>query len=246
MLAEAVSEDGTVVLNGDDDFTDGIAQRTRAKVILAGIHRGDIRAANLRQEQDGTHFDLIIHGKSTPAHLAIPGLHMVQNALLAVAAGTALGLTAEECTAGLRRVELTGGRLQKKEIRGVRILDDSYNANPDSVNAALRTLAQLPTEGKRIAVLGRMGELGKESENGHRAVGKTAAEEKIDCLLTVGSEAHWIAESARSRGAGEVFQISSPEEAAALLRNLARPGDLVLVKGSRSARMETVLEAFAK
>jgi UDP-N-acetylmuramyl pentapeptide synthase len=105
---------------------------------------------------------------------------MVQNALLAVAAGRAFGLSIEECAAGLAAAPLTKARLQIKEIGGVQFLDDSYNANPDSMKAALRTLVELDAEGKRIAVLGEMRELGAGSERGHREVGEIAATLGVD------------------------------------------------------------------
>ena len=111
--------------------------------------------------------------------------------------------------------------------------------------AALRTLAQIPAQGQRIAVLGRMGELGAEAERGHRRVGETAGELKIDCVVGVGGEAAWISQSAREHGVRKVFQVGSTKEATGLLRSLAHPGDVLLVKGSRSSRMEKILEGLA-
>ena len=116
-------------------------------------------------------------------NLPVPGLHMVQNAMLAVAAGRVFGLSLEDCAAGLASAPLTKARLQIKNIHGVQFIDDSYNANPDSMKAALRTLVELETDGQRIAVLGQMGELGAESERGHREVGETAAALDIDQLI---------------------------------------------------------------
>src|SRR5436305_848896 len=111
---------------------------------------------------------------------------MVQNALLGVAAGRVFGLSLEECAAGLAAAPLTKARLQIKEVHGVQFIDDSYNANPESMKAALRTLVELDAEGKRIAVLGEMGELGRESERGHREVGEEAATLGIDQLIATG------------------------------------------------------------
>ena len=111
---------------------------------------------------------------------------MVQNAMLAVAAGRAFGLSLEDCAAGLASAPLTKARLQIKEINGIQFIDDSYNANPDSMKAALRTLVELDADGRRIAVLGQMSELGEESERGHREVGEAAAAFGIDELIAVG------------------------------------------------------------
>jgi UDP-N-acetylmuramyl pentapeptide synthase len=169
---------------------------------------------------------------------------MVQNALLAVAAGRVFGLSLEECAAGLAAAPLTKARLQVKEVRGVQFLDDSYNANPDSMKAALRTLVELDADGQRIAVLGEMRELGDESERGHREVGETAAALKVDCLIAIGNVAAIIADAAKQAGLEKSSTVTSTAEAAELLTDLAAPGDLVLIKGSRLARTEQVIEAF--
>src|SRR5207253_3129954 len=170
------------ILNADDPFSNGIAARTRAKVVFAGTTDGSVRAIEIRQSADGSEFTILEGAHRCRAQLPVAGSHMVQNALLAVAAGRAFGLSIEECAAGLAAAPLTRARLQIKEIGGVHFLDDSYNANPDSMKAALRTLVELDTEGKRIAVLGEMRELGPESERGHREVGETAATLGVDHL----------------------------------------------------------------
>jgi UDP-N-acetylmuramoyl-tripeptide--D-alanyl-D-alanine ligase len=164
--------------------------------------------------------------------------------LLAVAAGRAFGLSIEECASGLAAAPLTKARLQIKQIGGVHFLDDSYNANPDSMKAALRTLVELDTEGKRIAVLGEMRELGAESERGHRQVGETAASLAVDQLITIGDVAEAIAEGARAAGMSNVSSVPSTREAADFLGEIAAPGDLVLIKGSRAAKTEEVIEQF--
>jgi UDP-N-acetylmuramyl pentapeptide synthase len=134
--------------------------------------------------------------------------------------------------------------LQVKEIHGVQFLDDSYNANPDSMKAALRTLVELDADGQRIAVLGEMRELGDESERRHREIGETAAVLKIDHLIAIGNVAATIAEAAKQAGLENSSTVASTAEAAELLAELAAPGDLVLIKGSRLARTEQVIEAF--
>src|SRR5437868_1512526 len=187
-LAEAIGAEGTVILNADDPFTKRIATRARGKVILAGTTAGTIHASEINQSGGATDFTILEGAHRCRAQLPVPGLHMVQNALLAVAAGRVFGLSLEECAAGLVAAPLTKARLQIKEIRGVQFLDDSYNANPDSMKAALRTLVELDAEGQRIAVLGEMLELGDESERGHREVGETAAALKVDHLIAIGNE----------------------------------------------------------
>ncbi len=245
-LAEAVGPRGTVILNADDPFSHGIAKRTSAKIIFAGTKEGTVRATDLRQSASGSEFTILEGAHRCRAQLPVPGLHMVQNALLAVAAGRVFGLSIEECAAGLASAPLTKARLQIKTIRGVQFIDDSYNANPESMRAALSTLAELETDGRRIAVLGQMAELGAESERGHREVGEAAAALKVDQLIAIGEIAAGIADAAQNAGLENSRTVASPNEAAEILAEETSSGDLVLIKGSRSARTERVLEEFAK
>lgn len=245
-LAEAIGADGTVVLNADDPSSEGIAERTRAKVIFAGIEKGSVRAIEVSQSPTGCEFTILEGAHRCRAQLPVPGIHMVQNAILAVAAGRAFGLSLEDCAAGLASAPLTKARLQIKEINGIQFIDDSYNANPDSMKAALRTLVELDADGRRIAVLGEMSELGEESERGHREVGEAAADFGIDELIAVGPTGAAIARAAEKAGLQKSVGVNGAAEAAELLGEIAAPGDLILVKGSRSARMERVLEAFSK
>jgi UDP-N-acetylmuramoyl-tripeptide--D-alanyl-D-alanine ligase len=244
-LAEAVGKKGAVILNADDPFTKAIAARTRGKVILAGTSGGAIRASEISQSGSGTDFTILEGAHRCRAQLPVPGLHMVQNALLAVAAARVFGLSLEDCAAGLAAAPLSKARLQIREIHGVRFIDDTYNANPDSMKAALRTLVELDADGKRVAVLGEMKELGSESEVAHREVGEAAATFGIDQLITIGDMAEAIARAARAGGLESTTAVRSTAEAAELLGEIAKPGDLILVKGSRSARTEHVIEAYA-
>jgi UDP-N-acetylmuramoyl-tripeptide--D-alanyl-D-alanine ligase len=245
-LAEAVGPDGTVILNAEDPFSETVAKRTEAKVIFAGIDRGTVRATELRQSSGGSEFTILEGAHRCRAQLPVPGLHMIQNALLAVAAGRAFGLSIEECAAGLAAAPLTKARLQIKEIHGVQFIDDSYNANPDSMTAALRTLVELDADGRRIAVLGEMREMGSELERGHAQVGEAAAQFGVDQLIAIGEAGAIMARAAANAGLKNSAVVNSTSEAAELLADTARPGDLVLIKGSRLAATERVIEEFAK
>lgn len=242
MLAEAIGPEGLVILNGDEDTTAGIAARCVAPVVRAGLHGGEIRAEAIEQDLCGSTFTIVSGERRVQGELSTPGLHMVRNALFAVAVGEYFGMPLEECAAGLADATLTKGRLQRKTVHGLDVLDDTYNANPDSMVAALQTLAQLKTGGRRIAVLGRMGELGSEAEAGHKRVGAAAAEQRIDCVVSVGTEAAWITDVAAEKGLRETYNVPNTDEAARLLGKVARVGDLILVKGSRAAAMERVVE----
>jgi UDP-N-acetylmuramoyl-tripeptide--D-alanyl-D-alanine ligase len=245
-LAEAVTANGTLILNADDAFSEEIAKRTHARIVLAGIENGSVRATDISQHSTGSEFTILEGAHRCRAQLPVPGIHMVQNAVLAIAAGRVFGLSLEECAAGLASTPLTKARLQIKEIEGIQFIDDSYNANPDSMKAALRTLVELDADGRRIAVLGEMGELGAESDRGHREVGEAAAALRIDELIAVGAAGALIAQAAQKAGLKKSVAVNSPPEAAELLGKSAAPGDLILIKGSRTARMERVLEEFAR
>jgi UDP-N-acetylmuramoyl-tripeptide--D-alanyl-D-alanine ligase len=242
-LAEAVPPEGFVVLSAEDDKSDFIASRTRARVIRAGISSGSITASHIIESAEGCGFVVHVDGIALPTSIPCHGEHMVRNALLAVAAGIAFGISPENAVSALPQTRLAGGRLQHRIIRGISFLDDTYNANPDSMVAALSTLRSLPGNGRRIAVLGRMGELGDYALEGYRRTG-TAAGKNVDILITVGAESAPIADAARETGLGRIHEVDDTAAAALMLAHLTRPGDIVLVKGSRSARMESVLKHF--
>lgn len=244
MLAEAISPSGTVVLSADDSHSAGVAARSRGRVVMTGFSGGEITATDLVESDAGCSFTVNSGGATYPAKILTNGSHMVSNALLALAAGVALGIPLQTAISGLAHATFVGGRLQRRTLDGVLFLDDTYNANPDSMEAALKTLRSLPGAGRRIAVLGRMGELGSYAAEGYARTGRAAAQ-FADILVTVGTESVAIADAARGAGLGRVHEVAETESAALMLKNLARPGDIVLVKGSRTAQMETVLEHFS-
>ncbi len=243
-LAESLRPGGYLILNAEDEFSPSMASRTKADVIQAGIDSGDVQARGLRPHFSGTRFRIHADGQSVEAEIPVPGIHMVRNAMLAVAAARVFGMPLERCAEGIGRVRLTKGRLEQKIVRGIHILDDSYNANPDSMYAAIRTLCEIPAAGRRIAVLGRMGELGGEAERGHKRVGEATARGGLDCVIGVGSEAKWITDTAWRGGVEKVLHFKEIGDAVKALREMTHAGDVVLVKGSRSARMERVVEAM--
>lgn len=243
MLAEEIDEQGVVILNAEDDFCEAIAARTRGRVVRVGDNKS-VRAENQRPSAHGLDFDLVGDHERVAAHLPVTGEHMVKNALMAAVAGRELGLSLREVASGLANTQMAKGRLACTEVRGVTVLDDTYNANPDSMEAALRALRGLPGGGRRFAVLGAMGELGAYAEEGYRRVGRVASQ-TMDVLVTVGVETLPLAEAAEEAESCVVHRAADTVEAAEILRKLVRPGDAVVIKGSRSARMERVLEDFA-
>ena len=243
MLAEMIGERGLVVLPAEDDYA-SIAARTSAKVVRCGFEKGDIRAREIEILGDRSAFTIVAQdGGEIRASIGVPGKHMVSNALLAAAVGLHLGLSLEQVANGLAAAQLTGGRLQSKSIGGIDFIDDSYNANPDSMRAAVQTLAAMACGGRRVAVLGGMAELGEFAEEEHRKLGAEAAAAGIDYVLGVGELAAPITSG---RESDSVRHFESQEACAAFLKEHATAGDLVLVKGSRSSSMELVLTEFEK
>lgn len=238
MLARALPAEGILFLPAACEFHEYLRQRTRAHIITVGNGRGLVRAENLRPSAGSNRFTLIIDGQP-PAEvdLTVPGRHMVTNALLAAAVGWKLGLSSTSIAAGLNSAVLTGGRLRTFEHQGVTIIDDTYNANPESMAAAIETLADTPVAhgARRIIVLGRMGELGNHAPAAHQRTGALAAAHGLT-LIAVGDGAQGIA-----AGAGDAAYFPDFAQAAAWLRHAVKPGDAVLFKGSRAAAVERVM-----
>jgi len=230
-VARALSEKGTLLVPGDCDYVEQFRASTPASVITVGD--GVIRAENIMPGESGSSFDLVIDGLGmVRTSIAVSGRHMISNALLAAGAGFVLGLTLDEISAGLGNAELTSGRLRRYCSNEVTVIDDTYNANPESVIAALETLAGLPGDGRRIAALGMMAELGDHAAAAYPKIGRSAADLKLT-LVTVG-------EDAKAYGANHHF--NTREEAATWLSEETSSGDIVLFKGSRMAAMERVMK----
>lgn len=244
MLAETIGEGGLVVLNGEDRHASSIARRSCARVVTVGFGVGDFRAVDVEQTESGVGFTIVANGEKHPVFIATPGRHMIINALLAAAVGSHFGLSLEVIARGLGRAKLTAGRMQQRDLGGVSYIDDSYNSNPDSMRAALNTLAELKCDGRRIVVIGGMAELGEISDTEHRKVGEAAACAGIDCILSVGELAAPVHAGADCKLPGRAQHFESHGECADFLSREARSGDIVLIKGSRSSAMERVLEAL--
>jgi UDP-N-acetylmuramoyl-tripeptide--D-alanyl-D-alanine ligase len=170
------------------------------------------------------------------------GRHQVVNALLAVGSGEEHGLGRAEIQRGLAECQPPKMRMQYWEAGGVRVLDDCYNANADSMRAALDTLCELPLQGRRVAVLGDMAELGAGSAAAHEEIGRRVAELKIGQLFAVGPQAAVLARAARDAGLTRVIEFPDAESAARAVKNFLKPGDVVLLKASRSLRLEQIAE----
>lgn len=239
-LAESLTAEGTLIVPASCEYNDQFSSRTTAKMMEVGGMDSLIRAENLSTTIQGSKFDLVIGDeKISSVQLPVIGEHMVTNALLAAAVGHVFGLSIEVIAKALSQSELTSGRLRSYVSNGVQVIDDTYNANPESVKAALATLAEVESTGVRYVVLGKMGELGEHASAAYQILGEYAAELKLT-LVSVGDEAISLTESAKKK-VGAAHHFSETEEAAEWLKNHVRKDDVVLFKGSRAAAMEHVM-----
>ncbi|MDB6018908.1 MAG: UDP-N-acetylmuramoyl-tripeptide--D-alanyl-D-alanine ligase [Pedosphaera sp.] len=246
-LAELLPVDGMLFVNGDSEWTEPLARRSRATVVRVGLaERNDWRADDMKMDPEGVTFQVRAPRPEFGGEYRINllGRHQVVNALFAIAAGAELGLSAAEIRRGLNECKSAKMRLQSWNWNGVCVLDDTYNANADSMLAALQTLQELSCSGRRVAVLGDMGELGDHAAAAHEEVGRKAAQIGADQLFVVGKMAGITAQAAREAGMKAVVEFADVPAAAEAVKRFLKSGDLVLLKASRSARLERIGEAL--
>jgi UDP-N-acetylmuramoyl-tripeptide--D-alanyl-D-alanine ligase len=239
-LVAALPADGLAVLNVDDPLVAAMAGRTRARVVGVGTAEGAaVRAVDVTVDEAGrAAYTLVCPQGETAVRLRVAGAHQVGNSLAAAAVALHAGLPVAECGRALSGLRAVSSRRMDVIDRtdGVTVIDDSYNANPASTVAALRALASMGAGGRRtVAVLGYHAELGEFERAGHEEVGRVAAELGVGLLIVVGEGAAAIRDGAVAdrQWEGDAVQVSDQDEAGALLRERLRPGDVVLVKGSR-------------
>lgn len=237
---------GIAILNADDERVARLPVANGVRRVFFGLDpSADVRAEQVTTTRDGIRFELCLGEKRYPVRMEVAGRHNVQNAL-AAAAANALEVPGELIAQGLEDFRPSPGRMELVEIENdILILEDSYNANPLSVRAALATLDELGGEGRRVAVLGDMLELGKNTGELHREVGELAGH-RVDLLVLLGEQAGEVARGARQSGLTEEFivVVASHEEAIGVLRERLQSGDRVLIKGSRGMKMEKISSAL--
>ncbi|SCL18452.1 UDP-N-acetylmuramoyl-tripeptide--D-alanyl-D-alanine ligase [Micromonospora pallida] len=245
-LVEALPVDGLAVLNADDPLVAAMATRTRGRVVRYGeAVDADVRATDVTLDDRGRpSYTLVTPEGSAPVRLGLTGRHQVSNSLAAAAVARELGMPLADLAEALGGLGLVSTRRMDVFDRpdGVTVIDDSYNANPASMAVALRALAGMRRDGRTIAVLGYMAELGPFEVDGHQEVGRIAAELGVDRLLVVGEAAAPIQAGATAVGnwGGESVLLTDQAAAVEALRSELRPGDVVLVKGSRYRTWEVV------
>ena len=249
-LVEALPADGVAILNADDPLVRAMAARTAARVVTTGWDSGaDVRAQDLAFTADGyPRFHLAVDGARESISLRVFGEHQVSNALAAAAAALALGMALPEVAAALSeagprsrwRMEVT------ERPDGVTVLNDAYNANPESVRAALKALVTLAGARRTWAVLGEMRELGADAVREHDAVGRLAVRLDVSRLVAVGAGTRPLHLGAVMEGSWgeESVHVPDIDAALSLLRDQLLPGDVVLVKASRAGGLERLAQAL--
>ncbi|HEV8586356.1 MAG TPA: UDP-N-acetylmuramoyl-tripeptide--D-alanyl-D-alanine ligase [Methylomirabilota bacterium] len=245
-LVRALTAAGTAVLNADDPRVASMAREAKGRVVTFGRAAGaTVRAADdARETEAGLAFTLEAGGQRQAVTIAFAGRHNVSNALAAAAVGVALDLPLADIARGLAAARPVGGRGVWKRAGEVTILDDTYNASPASVRAALDTLAAHRAGRRAVVVLGDMLELGAWSDEAHREIGRAVAALPADELVGFGRAAARTVEAARAAGLAEAHHAPTFEDTVAHLLKRLSPGDVVLIKGSRGMRMERVVDAL--
>lgn len=252
-ILEGIPSSGVAVLSNEDEHSRFLAERYESKggrVIRFGFSpENDFWADEVQVDADGTRFRLHCPDGESEVRIEALGRHNVQNALAAAACASALGVGLGEMAEGLSRAVLPKMRLQAREMPGrgdIHLLDDSYNANPESVTQALETAGALSRDGRLISVLGDMAELGPVAESAHREVGRKIAAGGVDLFVGVGPLMRLASDEARRAGMDDarILNFDTPEQAASSLSDRLLSGDWVLVKGSRSMMMERVIEGL--
>ncbi|MDP9246458.1 MAG: UDP-N-acetylmuramoyl-tripeptide--D-alanyl-D-alanine ligase [Chloroflexota bacterium] len=244
-LIAALPADGVALLNADDPRVRGMASRTSARVMLYGESAdAEVRATNVRDVGlDGIRFTAEYDGARTEGMLPLPGRHLLGSALAAIGAAVALDVPLDEAALALGTLERPAHRMSVRRAGALTVIDDSYNSSPAAVHAALVVLRGV--DGRRIAVLGDMLELGTLSVGAHEAVGADVAA-SADALVAVGELAATIAAAAERNGLREVHRAADGGEALVRLRQLLRPGDTVLVKASRGLALDKLADELVR
>ena len=247
-LMENIKKTGAIVLNGDDPCGLRLGASASQRVVYFGQSKdADIRGIDIQTKGFGTQFTLVLPGQAIPAKIQIeipaPGRFMVSNALAAAAAGFLAGASAGDIASGIKAFSPVHGRMNIRKARaGFFIIDDSYNANPGSMEAAIKTLVALKGAQKGVLAAGDMRELGEDSERLHEGIGCIAAQAGVDMLFLTGEYAAAVKKGAGKQGmTDDRIVIGEKPDLAAKLLEVLEPGDWVLVKGSRSVGMETVV-----
>ena len=247
-----MQDGGTLVINNDNDMLHKWNEENtnkKFKVITFGIeNKSDIMPYDIVSSENGSTYKIDIDGKTYNVNVTVGGNHFVLNSLCAIAIGRLFGIEMHDILDGIANFELTKRRMQvEKNNKGITIINDCYNANYDSMKAAIEYLGKINAN-RKIAVLGDMLELGEFSKNLHEKVGEEVGKNKIDILITVGETAKDIARKAKEYGVeqNKIYEFSNNDEAVSLIEKIAKEGDAVLIKASNGMKFQEIFEKIMK
>lgn len=245
-LVHALPKSGYAILNADDPLSHILASKTRATIIWYGQKaKKGIKISHYKQNIHGAKFRMHYGGQIASVHWKIIGKHQLLSVYAASTVGIICGLTLKQIAKGLSQVKAPPHRLNAKSTEHINILDDTYNSSPRAAIESITTLKELGKGKKKIAVLGEMKDLGELSETSHQEVGLKIAKSTINYLITLGSVAAIISKSAKKAGfKGEIINVKSTKEAIRKLKTISNKKTLVLVKGSRHAHMERIVNGL--
>ena len=249
-LFDAITKEGTAIVNADDPLVLELAKSLRVKKITYGIEQSsDVQASNIQNEgSSGFTFTAKVFNQTISVNLSQIGYCNIYNALAALATGHSLGISGKDMSRGLENYQQIPQRNEQIHYEGVTLINDAYNANPQSMREALKTLSEFNTQGKRFLIIGDMLELGLLSEPAHHKLGQEIILSNVDHLVTVGPLASLVAESAKKnpRHRLQIGKFNTHAEAVSyLLRNVEK-GDCLLIKGSRGTKMENIIQEYLK
>jgi len=231
------------ILPADDKYFDHLKKKAKGRALSFGINSSaDVTAKDIRFQEKSSSFVIGIKDLEILIDLPLPGKHNIYDALAAAAAAYAIGIKPEQIKKGLENIKLSSKRLNMIRSKNLNIIDDTYNANPDSMAASLSILENY--QGRRIAVLGDMFELGRIARKSHENIGRLAANLNIEALITVGALSKYTAKGAKSSGLKNVYPAKTNKEALKILKMMVLPNDTILVKGSRGMHMEQIVDGL--
>lgn len=249
-ILEGLHKDGLVVLNGDDPLLKPLKGKLPFRTVLYGMHRGsDYTASNYQtMGEQGTSFEITVNETLYNVEIPVPGIHNVYNALAAIAAGIEMKIPMEIIIDGIK--QFSPGNMRQSIINhnGIKIINDAYNASPQSMQAAINVLEEISSGSRSIAVLGDMFEMGDMSKDLHYSVGEFIKNKKINYIITVGQDSGMISQAVADSGNGEIKlrHFESNKEALKYILGIVMPGDYILIKGSRGMKMEEIADGIMK
>lgn len=243
-IIDGMKDGGVLILNGDDPILSRITVDRPIKTVFYGCsEQCQYRITRIRTVDNKAVFDASIHGKDYTVSLKIPGGHNVMNAMAALAVASETGIPLEGAIAAIEHFEGFSRRLEVSEDRGITIIDDAYNASPDSMKAALQVLDSMKASGRKIAVLADMLELGEKAPEYHFETGLYAVDKRIDVYVLIGDLASWIGRAIDQYSEVQTCYFHTNQEAADWLIPFLEPGDMVLFKGSNSMKLKEIVDA---